>query len=187
MAKQIVFTVDHESSSKMNDSRLSQARIPYYKRKRIAEYEKRWGRKFKSLYDPSDERFWAPHYRPLVCWFLNLIRSIESDVGYSCESDLSWEFAWYIHVQEGGPDDEFAIRCSAPIWFVTIRDSSGEIIHKNWSIGIDDEGDLQLKRGKATNEDPMSNGYYIHDDTHKRLCSIIRTHMQLVDWTKNKK
>lgn len=187
MANKIVFTTHPESSSAINDLRLSQSCLPYHRRKRIAEYEGRWGRKFKNYYEPDEEGYWKRYYQPLVYWFLFLIKSIEADLWAFDIRNLSWEFAYYIYVQQGDPDnDEFAFRCSQPIWFITIRDPRGEIIHKNWTFAIDEEGDLQIKRGPATHEDPMANAMYIHDKTYERFYEIVRTYGQLESWAKNK-
>ena len=184
MAKQIVFTTNSESSFRMPHNKLSNVCLPYHVIHKQHEVDRKLG---ICLSGPDDYReLLSWRAAPLIHWMSKLIGDIEYDVKFPGVNNLSWEFAYYIYAQEGDADDEFAVRFSAPLWFITIRDSSGENIHKNWSIAIDYDGDLNLKRGIASSENSMADGYYIHDNCYGRLCDIVRTHMQMADWSKNK-
>ena len=183
MAQQIVFTRDPESSGGMSHIKLSKVCLPFHVIRKHQEQDRKLG-----IFRPGldYEELLVRRAAPLIHWISKLVSDVERDVKFPDVKNLSWEFAYYIYIHEGDAGDEFAFRCSAPLWFITVRDPSGENIHKNWSIAIDDDGELNLKRGKATSENSIADGYYIHDNCYGRLCDIVRTHMQMVDWAKNK-
>lgn len=113
----------------------------------------------------------------LITWFFEFIQSIQ---GVTNE-DFHFEFAYYIHAEQCNEESEYVIRASPPMWFVTISDFEKSIVHKNWTIAFDNWGDVLIKRGPATSNDPMSNApnFKHREEMTAKLFSAIKEHTRL--------
>lgn len=116
--------------------------------------------------------------KTLATWMFEFIQELERAID---DEKFHFEFAYYISVTECDEESEYAVRASAPMCFVTIRDFEKSVVHKNWTIAFDDWADILIKRGKATSEDPMSNApHFTHCEEMKgKLFSSIKEHIRL--------
>ena len=139
MAKEIVFVRDKESHLPDNGSHLfGRMQYPYSERhkKYLAEIKDWRGcDKEKVWYSYLDDSSSKIKYRlkPLSNRMMNFVETIEGHPllrKFDGIRHLSWEFAYYIYTSES----EEAFRFSAPAWFIKIRDESGNIVHKNWTL-----------------------------------------------------
>lgn len=188
MARSILFTTDPESNCHITarEDLLVRSCVPYRVRLQKFNEEKVRSRNevrkedwFKYCYD--DYSLFRSIKKPLYLWIYDFVRQVESRVNFrgnsfSGNDQLSWEFAYYIYCSE----TEEAIRYSADVWFVKIKDKENQIVHPSWTIMLDREGDFTIKRGIATPEDSMSKkSFNFWDDSEKRITDAIYSYMRL--------
>ena len=179
MPLSITFTQDPESSTPLHEHYLME-RL-YQPASKVWQVAKEYGEDYRRLMNSPEgqrtrDRLVPP--RTLVTWMFEFIQELErSTLG----EKFHFEIAYYIHIIECDEESEYAIRASAPLWFVTIRDFENSIVHKNWTIAFDDWADILIKRGKATNEDPMSHApnFTRCEEMKARLFSSIKEHIRL--------
>lgn len=191
MARNIVFTHDPESCSSLAGNHLlGRNVVPFSERLREFKKEKKlnprveWGR-FIGYFEEDSNRNDAWKFRhlremrrPLLSWVLSFIERVETGVRMRVDDTdfLSWTFSYYLHRSE----TEEAIRFSTPAWFVKVTDPENQIVHPNWTVMLDYEGDFTIKRGVATNDDPMSKDSLVFwENAEGRLLDAMYSHLHL--------
>lgn len=195
MTQSIVFSYYPESCfQESGDSKLQRDVVPFGVRRQLFEKEyppalhsSEWGN-FLNEFEEY-QKFCGGWHRgnrtkmrkPLILWIFDLVNRVEERCTKFRDGwALSWEFRYYIHRSE---TDE-AIRLSIPAWFVTIKDPEGNNVHRNWTVMLDQEGDLWIKRGAATSKSPMAfNSYMYWDNAEGRLLDAIYSHMRLREFS----
>ncbi len=197
MARSIVFASDPESCTPLAGSHLlGRNVVPFSVRLREFNKEKKlnprmeWGH-FIGFFeeethrdDECDDEWNFRHLRrmrkPLFSWLLAFIEKTEERLGLSRDFQDAGQLAWTFNFYMSRSESEEAIRFSTPTWFVTVTDPEGNIVHPNWTVMLDYEGDFSIKRGVATNDDPMSrNSLIFWHNAEGRLIDAMRSHMRL--------
>ncbi len=179
MPLSISFIKDHESHFPLHEHYLMGRK--YQPASRVWEKAQEWNLDYyKLMNNPSLKRTrneLVPE-KIMIEWMYDFMREVESNLK---SERFHFEFAYYMAISYGDAEDEFVSRSSCPMWFVTIRDFEGAIVHKNWAIAFDDWADVLIKRDPATSEDPMSNApNFCHCKTMKeKLFSAIKEHIRL--------
>lgn len=148
MPKSIVFTTHPESHGKM--------RYDYLEKPILPAKEKGRG-----------------HKKPTIHWFNVFIEKCEC----IAKRDFSWEFAYYIYCQHGDEDSEFVSRWSVPLWFVTIRNENGNVIHPKLEIAFDTDGDIEFRRMLTETEKEIR--YDFLQKAEERAIDFIREYARL--------
>lgn len=108
--------------------------------------------------------------QPLINWMFQFVEEVEGmrrGIFSEDASQFTWSFAYYSYP-----------KCF-PCWFVVIRDQDNQIVHKNWTITIDYDGDVMIKRGIAIETDGMMSGeYYMMTEAKKRIKDAIYNHLR---------
>lgn len=191
MARSLAFNNDPDSCSDRAGSHLlDRVVVPYhvwfqeFKKEKKKNSQTDWCHFIGFFEDRPNRDDWRQYRhlhdmrKPLVMWVLEFMQRVEIRLQRDFDdwSLLSWTFSYYLHRSE----TEEAIRYSVPMWFVKVTDPEGQCVHHNWTVAFDNEGDLRIKRGVATNEDPMGvNSFWFRDNAEGRLIDAMYAHMRL--------
>jgi|GEM_PF-5325893 len=204
MALNVQFTHDPESYFKMaGEELLAKETVPYRIRREVFEKEIQknpeleWGQFISVFDDDSWRREFLRRYplyrryeelrtlrKPLLLWVTDFIARIEREVKSKGIEFLSWKFSYYVVRSQS----EEAIRFSPPVWFLEVVDRERQSAHPNWTIMMDSDGDFHLKRGVATDEDPMwRNSLSFWKKSDVRFVDAIRSYMRLRGFRNSRK
>ena len=176
MRPTLIFATDPDSDEDTRLWRLDLPCLPYETERIITKQTEGC----VAYFPPRTSPWWNKHEKPLITWMLDFIQFVK-DIVPSEAPYLTFEFRSYIKVYTStNMEDEWAIRCSPPLWFLTIKDDQDRIVHKNWTLAIDEGGDIEIKRGTVTEEDHILKGeHYLCEWARPRIRSAIESHLLL--------
>jgi hypothetical protein len=117
--------------------------------------------------------------KPLFHWMMEFVEDLRRLVPEEGKL-LSFEFLYHIQFHNCSEESENVICASGMFWFITITDGDGSSVHPNWTIAMDFEGDLVLKRGACDETGVMHDGeYYVCERAESRIRDVVREHLRL--------
>jgi hypothetical protein len=157
---------------------LSQLCIPMYVRRRA----QRSVRDVESNFSMSSDSVWMKKLaRPLVAWMFEFVTDMQNIVP-KVGRELTFEFSFSVSTNFGDEDDECVARSTVPMWNIVIRDINKQIVHKNWIIAIDQEGDLCARRVHVSCLRKISadtRNEFACEDAYHRVCDVVREYLRL--------
>lgn len=186
MARSVLFTAHPESHEQDNIrlDMLGRIAVPFRIRRKVYEEEllynssASWGDYCGNVELPCFDRYRktiGQHILDFVEWMEESIPYKESEL-----QSLSWEFAYHIRFFE----TEDALRCTMPLWVVTIRDCDGDCVHKNWQIRFDNSDcNLTIRRLKPELGEVISHW----KKPEKKILTVICSHLRIKNFIHNNK
>ena len=187
MPKSLVFNQDPSSHLPMMSHLLARKCIPY--KVLHEQVRSRWGKNYGDLGKYEREHFDNDMKEYVEKTSFEWIHDFAEKIERAADKRLHFTFSYYVFVQHGDEDSEYVYRCSMALWFVTINDDTGNSIHKNWTIAIDELCDLVIRRGNLGDDDSIFDGPYsygIWKKAEERLLDVAREYGRLEKFRKER-